>query len=357
MSEDRNRDLRWLLDPLLATGGIAPYGAGLGVLTANPTAAGRYVVYHGSHDKPVKFSSPVLEEIKNGAMRLEKVPRQAPQLAPGEFGYAPNRLHLQGNSATVNAAKELKAGFGVRVGDIRMGLNGTGLDVNLQPIPNGQGSVQVDLDYRRWSPWSGTTRFSDEIKARNRISGSDQERQAARYGELIAARKASTANARLVGRALQAGGPAVQLGGALLDYHLTQQEVQRRLAQGDTYGVGLANAGLFGRQTGGVLGGAAVGAMLLGSAGAAGGTLAAPGLGTVALGTGGVLAGGLLGAVLGEEGMRRLYANWMGPSASDGSRRLSTRADQRPNDSVYPDSEPTPLANEQDGPFWEWGLR
>ncbi|MDB5579984.1 MAG: hypothetical protein JWR80_5160 [Bradyrhizobium sp.] len=357
MSENRNRNSGSLLDPFLATGGIVPYGAGLGVLTAHPGADGRYVAYHGSHDKPVKISSPAEEAIKKALMRLEKVSRQAPQLVPGQFGYAPDSLHLQGNSATVDAANEIKARHGRWVSNVQMGLTGPGLSKNMQPIPNGQGSFQVDLGYRRWDPWSGNIDWKDEIKARNKISGSDQARQAARHGELIAANKASTANARLVGRALQAGGPALQVGGALVDHHLTQQEVQRQLAQGNTYGAGLANAGFVGRQTGGVLGGAAIGAMLLGGAGAAGGLAVAPGPGTVLLGTAGVLGGGLFGAIAGEAAVRRLYARWMGSSASGGSRRLSTRADQRPNDSVYPDSEPTPLASEQDGLFWEWGLR
>lgn len=267
MSENKDRKLSSFLYHFLSAGGVAPYGAGLSVLTAYPAADGRYVPYPGSNGKPVRISSSVLNEIKNASMALERVPRQAPQLVPGQTGYAPNPLHLQGNSATVDAAKELKARFGWRVGDIKMGLSGPGLDVNLQPIPNGRGRVQVDLDYPLWSPWSGTTHFSDETKARNRISGRDQVQQAARYGGLIAARNATTKNGRLVGRALQAGGPALQLGGALLDHHLTQQEVQRQLAQGNTYGAGLANAGFVGRQTGGVLGSAAVGAMLLGGAG------------------------------------------------------------------------------------------
>lgn len=342
MSENKDRNPSSYLYPFLSTGGVVPSGAGLGVLTANPAAKGRYRPYFGSHGEPVRISSSVREAIKNARMGLEEVPRQAPQLVPGQVGYAPNPLHLQGNSATVDAANQLKARFGWRVGDIRMGLSGPGLDVNLQPIPNGRGSVQVDLDYPVWSPWSGTTHFSDENKARNKISGRDQGRQAARYGELIAARKALTKNARLVGRALQAGGPALHLGGVLLDHHLTQQEVQRHLAQGDTYGAGLANARLFGRQTGGVLGGAAAGAMLLGGAGAIGGSVITPGAGTLLLGTAGVLGGGLTGAILGEEAMRRLYAEWMGTSASGGSRTLGTPASQPTNDSFYPAPGPAP---------------
>lgn len=356
MSENRNRDSGSRLDPFLATGGVVPYGAGLSVLTAKPAADGRYVVYYGSNGKPVKISSLVLEAIRNAGMPLVEVPRQAPQLVPGQAGYAPNPSHLRGNSATVDAANELRARHGRWLSNVQMGLTGPGLDMNLQPVPNGQGSVQIDLGSRRWTPWSGNTDSFDETKARNKISGSDQARQAARHGELIAARKALTKNARLVGKALQAGGPAFQLGGALLDYHLTQQEVQRQLAEGNTHGAGIANAGFVGRQAGGVLGGAAIGAMLLGGAAAAGGSIV-PGAGTVLLGTGGVLAGGLAGAIAGEAAMQRLYAKWMGRSAPDGSRRLSTRADQRPNDSVYPDSEPTPLASEQDRLFWEWGLR
>jgi hypothetical protein len=341
MSENRNRNSGSLLDPFLATGGVIPYGAGLGVLTAHPAADGRYVAYYGSDGKPVKFSSLVLEAIKNAGMRLEEVPRQAQQIGPGQPGYAPHRVHLLGNRPVIDAANELKALDGRRVSNLKMGLTGPGLSKNMQPIPNGKGSVQVDLDYRRWDPWSGNTHYADEMKGRNAISGSDQARQAARLGELIAARKALTKNARYVGRALQAGGPAFQLGGALLDHHLTQQEVQRELAQGNTYGAGLTNARLVGRQTGGVLGGAAVGAMLLGGAGAAGGTTVAPGPGTVLLGTAGVLGGGLFGAIVGEEAMRRLYARWMG-HASDGSRTLGTPASQPTNDSFYPASGPAP---------------
>ncbi len=41
MSENRNKKSGSLLDPFLATGGIVPYGAGLGVLTAYPGADGR----------------------------------------------------------------------------------------------------------------------------------------------------------------------------------------------------------------------------------------------------------------------------------------------------------------------------
>ncbi len=356
MSENRNRNSGSFLYPFLSTGGVAPYGAGLGVLTAYPAADGRYRPYRGSNGEPVRISSSVREAIKNARMGLEEVPRQAPQLVPGQAGYAPNPLHLQGNSATVDVANELKGRLGWRVGDIRMGLSGPGLDVNLQPIPNGRGSVQVDLDYRRWDPLSGNTHFSDETKARNKISGSRQARQATRYGELIAARNAMTKNGRLVGRALQAGGPALQLGGALLDHHFTQQEVQRQLAQDNTYGAGLANASLYGRQTGGVLGSAAVGAMLLGGAGAAGG-LIVPGPGTVFLGTAGVLGGGLFGSMFGEAAVQRLYERWMGTPASGGSRRLGTRAGQRTNDSFYPASEPTPLASEHGGLFGELGLR
>jgi hypothetical protein len=342
MSENRNRNSSSLLDPFLATGGVIPYGAGLGVLTANPAAKGRYVVYYGSNGKPVKISSLVLEAIKNAGMRLEEVPRQATQLVPGQSGYAPHPSHLRGNSATVDAANEMRARYGRWVSNVQMGLSGRGLGVNLQPFPNGQGSVQVDLGSRRWTPWSGNTDSIDEIKARNRISGSDQALQAARHGELIAARKALTKNARRIGRALQAGGPALQLGGVLLDHHLTQQEVQRHLAQGDTHGAGLANAGFVGRQTGGVLGGAAAGAMLLGGAGAVGGTAITPGAGTLLLGTAGVLGGGLFGAIAGEEAMRRLYARWMGRSASGGSRTLDTPASQPTNDSFYPASGPAP---------------
>ncbi|MDO9297550.1 hypothetical protein [Bradyrhizobium sp.] len=288
-------------------------------------------------------------------MQLDKVPRQAPQLVPGQFGYAPNSLHLKGNSATVDAANEIKARNGWRVSNLQMGLSGPGYGVNLQPIPNGQGGVQVDLDYRLWSPWSGNTHFSDEIKARNKISGRSQARQAARYGELIAARKALTENARLVGKALQAGGLAFQLGGALLDYHLTQREVQRQLAQGDTYGAGLANARLYGRQTGGVLGAAATGAMLLGGAGAVGGSTV-PGPGTIALGTLGILGGGLFGSIFGEEAVQRLYERWMGRSASGGSRTLGTPASQRTNDNLYPASGPTPLASEHGGLLGRFGV-
>jgi hypothetical protein len=341
MSENRNRNSGSLLDPFLATGGIVPYGAGLSVLTANPAAGGQYVPYFGSHGKPVSISSSVVNEIRNASMALERVPRQAPQLVPGQFGYAPNSLHLKGNSAVVDYANELRARHGWKVSNIQMGLSGPGYGVNLQPIPNSHGSVQVDQNHRLWSPWSGNTDYSNEIKARNEISGRSQARQPARYGELIAARNALSANARLVGRALQAGGPAFQVGGALVDHHLTQQEVQRHLAQGDSYGAGLANARLVGRQTGSVLGGAAVGAMLLGGAGAAGG-LVVPGAGTVLLGTGGVLAGGLAGAILGEEAMRRLYAQWMGTPASGGSRTVGTPANQSTNDSFYPASGPAP---------------
>lgn len=355
MSENKNRDLRWLLDPFLATGGVVPYGAGLGVLTAYPAAAGRYVPYFGSHGSPVRISSSVVNEVKNASMALERVLRQPPQLVPGQFGYAQDPRHLQGNSAVVDAANEVKARQGSRVSNLKMGLTGPGLSKNMQPISNGQGSVQVDLDYQRWDPRSGNTHYADEIKGRNEISGRDQVQQAARHGELIAARKASTKNARLVGRTLQAGGPALQLGGVLLDHHLTQQEVQRQLAQGNTYGAGLANAGFVGRQTGGVLGGAAIGAMLLGGAGAIGG-LPAPGIGTVLLGTGGVLAGGLTGAILGEEAMERLYAQWMGTSASGGSRKLGTPASQRPSDRSYPASGPAPLASEHGGLLGELGV-
>ncbi|CAN0510213.1 unnamed protein product, partial [Phaeothamnion confervicola] len=88
----------------LSTGGVAPYGAGLGVLTAYPAAGGRYVPYFGSHGKPVSISSSVVNEIKNASMALERVPRQAAQLVPGQFGYAPNPTHLKGNSAVVDAA-------------------------------------------------------------------------------------------------------------------------------------------------------------------------------------------------------------------------------------------------------------
>lgn len=321
MSENRNRDSGSRLDPFLATGGVVPYGAGLAVLTAHPGADGRYVAYFGSHNKPVKISSPAEEAIKNALLRLEKVQRQAPQLTPGQFGYAPNSLHLKGNSATVDAANEVKARNGRWVSNLQMGLSGPGYSKNMQPIPNGQGSVQVDLSYRRWDPWWGNIDWKDETKARNKISGSDQARQAARHGELIAARNALTKNARRVGRALQAGGPVLQLGGALVDHQLTQREVQRELAQGNTYGAGLANARYVGRQTGGVLGGAAIGAMLLGGAGAAGGSIV-PGPGTILLGTTGVLAGGIAGAIAGEAAMQRLYAQWMGSSASGGSRTL-----------------------------------
>ncbi len=354
MSENRDRDLRWLLDPLLATGGTAPYGAGLGVLTANPAAEGRYVVYYGSDGKAVKISPLVLEAIKKTGMPLVEVLRQAPQLVPGQAGYAPNSSHLRGNSATVDAANELRSRYGRWVSNIQMGLSGRGLGVNLQPLPNGQGSVQVDLSSRRWTPWSGSTDSLDEIKARNKIYGNDQAQQATRHGELIAARNASTKNARRVGKALRAGGLASQVGGVLLDYHLTQQDVQRHLAEGDTYGAGLANASLYGRQVGGV-GGAAAGAMLLGKTGALGGSLVKPGLGTAIGGTGGVLAGGLLGAFLGEEGMRRLYARWMGHSAPGGSRTLGTPASQRPNDSSYPASGPTSLADQYGALFGELG--
>lgn len=356
MSENRNRNSGSPLYPFLSTGGVVPYGAGLGLLTAYPAAAGRYVAYFGSHGKPVSISSPAEEAIKNALMQLDKVSRQAPQLVPGQFGYAPNLLHLKGNSATVDAANEIKARHGWRVSNLQMGLSGPGYGVNRQPIPNGHGSAQVDLDHRLWSPWSGNTQFSDETKARNKISGSDQARQAARYGELIAARNALSANGRLVGRALQAGGPAFQVGGALLDHQLTQREVQRQLAQGNTYGAGLANAGFVGRQTGGVLGGAAVGAMLLGGAGAAGGSIV-PGPGTLFLGTTGVLAGGLAGAILGEAAMQRLYAQWMGTSASGGSRTLGTPASQLTNNSFYPASGPTPLPSEHGGLLGKLGLR
>ena len=148
MSEDRNRNSGSLLDPFLATGGVIPYGAGLGVLTANPAAEGRYVVYYGSDGKPVKISPLVLEAIKNAGMPLVEVPRQATQLVPGEFGYAPNPTHLRGNSATVDAANEVRARLGKWVSNVRMGLTGPGLGVNLQPFPNGQGNLQVDLDSR-----------------------------------------------------------------------------------------------------------------------------------------------------------------------------------------------------------------
>ncbi|MES2196625.1 MAG: hypothetical protein V4517_19560 [Pseudomonadota bacterium] len=355
MSENKDRNPSSFLYPFLSTGGIVPYGAGLGVLTAYPAADGRYVPYPGSNGKPVSISSSVVNEVGNARMALVRVPRQAPKLVPGQTGYATNPLHLQGNSATVDAANELKARWGWRVGDIRMGLSGPELDVNLQPIPKGQGSVQVDLDYPRWDPLSGTTRFSDEIKARNRISGSDQVQQAARYGELIAARNAMTRKARLAGRALQAGSPALQIGGALLDHHLTQQEVQRQLAQGNTYAAGLANARLYGRQTGSALGAAAIGAMLLRSAGAAGG-LSAPGLGKVLLGTAGILGGGYFGSTLGEEAVQRLYDRWMGRSASGGSRMLGTPASQRKNDSLYPESGPTALASEHGGLLGGFGV-
>jgi hypothetical protein len=291
-------------------------------------------------------------------MALERVRRKAPQLVPDQFGYAPNPSHLQGNSTTVDAANGVKARNGWRVSNMRVGLTGPGLGVNLQQFPNGQGSAQVDLSYRLWSLLSGNTDFSDETKARNKISGSGQGRQAARYGELIAARNALSANARFVGRALQAGGPAFQLGGALLDHNLTQQEVQRQLAQGNTYGAGLANASFFGRQTGSVLGGASIGAMLLGGAAAAGGSIV-PGVGNVLLGTAGVLAGGLAGAIAGEAAMQRLYAQWMGTPASGGARTFGRPASQRTNDSFYPASGPTPLASEFGGVLrnWDYGDR
>ncbi|MFH1342291.1 MAG: hypothetical protein ABIL01_13985 [Pseudomonadota bacterium] len=342
MSENRNRNSSSLLDPFLATGGVIPYGAGLGVLTVNPAAKGRYVVYYGSNGQPVKISALVLEAIKKAGMPLEVVPRQAPQLVPGQSGYAPHPPHLRGNSAVLAEANELRARHGSRVSSIRMGLSGPGLSKNMQPIPNGQGRVQIDLDYLRWNPLSGTTHFRDELKGRNEISGREQARQTALHGKIIAAHKALTRNARLAGRALQAGGPALQLGGVLLDYHLTQQEVQRHLAQGDTHGAGLANARLFGRQTGGVLGSAAAGAMLLGGAGAIGGSAVAPGPGTLLLGTAGVLGGGLFGSIFGEEAVRRLYEQWMGTPASGSSRTLGTPASQPTTDSFYPPSGPAP---------------
>jgi hypothetical protein len=357
MSENSNRNSGSLLYPFLSTGGVAPYGAGLGVLTAYPAASGRYVAYFGSHGKPVSISSPAEEAIKKALMQLDKVSRQAPQLVPGQFGYAPNPLHLKGNSPVVDAANEIKAGHGWRVSNMQMGLSGPGLSKNMQPIPNGQGSVQIDLDYLRWDPLSGNTRFADEIKGRNEIKGRSQVQQAARHGELIAARKALTKNARRIGRALQVGGPVFGVGGALLDHQLTQQEVQGHLAQGNSYGAGLAKANYLGRQTGGVVGSAAIAAMLLGGAGVAVGTPVALGLGTVLLGTAGVLGGGYFGASAGEAAVQHLYEQWMGTPASGRSRTLGIPASQSTNDSFYPASEPAPHASEHDGLFWEWGLR
>lgn len=359
MSENRDRNPSSHLYPFLSTGGVVPYGAGLGVLTAYPTAGGTYRPYLGSHShQKAPIISPLVQEsIKKAGMPIEGVARQARQLLPDEFGFATNPLHFRGNNAAIDAANELLARNRGRISNLKIGLSG-GYPANIQPIPNGKGSVQVDLDYLRWDPRSGNTHSSDEIKARNKITGRDQARQAARYGELIAARKASTANARLVGRGLQIGGPVLQVGGAFLDHYLTEQEVERHLAQGNTYDADLARKRLFGRQSGGVLGGAAIGAMLLGGAGAVGGTAVAPGPGTVALGTGGVLLGGLTGALAGEAVMQRLYDQWNGTSPSGDSRRLArTSTSEHANDAPYPASETPNPASEDDRLFWEWGLR
>jgi hypothetical protein len=303
--------------------GPSAYGAGLGLLTAYPQAAGDYWAYFGRGGTRT-VAAPLRTAIANAGMTFRPIDRVASALPRTSPFYANNPISRLGNNAMVDAANTVRAQYGRFATNIRMDLSGVrGRPQNVHTFLNGQ-SFRPDLTYRTWSPWSGATAHFDEVKAvANLTASSENLRQVRQYGRAISETNTASAGMRRVGAALRGGGLVLGGAGAAYDAYSTYGEIKQQLAAGDTRGARLSGAQFVGREGGGLgvgalggLGGVLAGAALFGEGGALAGTVA-PGVGNVALGVAGAIVGGVIGGFVGEKGITALYDWVAGAPKSD----------------------------------------
>jgi hypothetical protein len=234
-----------LTNEIAAFGGIA-YVNGVAILIAYPRAAGNYRIYNGISGT-YKLSTSLETEIRNAGLPITEF-GTAPEITSGEYFHPKSWTARLGNNAMVDAANRVRSQYGLFVRKI-------GIDLNVSDRPqNLVEGIRADLSYETISLSEGRTRYFDEVKANNVLTGAKNEGQAQEYGRVIREVNVASKSMRAIGTVVRNAGRVLGPVGLTYDLISTGVNIRSDLANSDTIGAGREAAQLGGRWAGMTLG-------------------------------------------------------------------------------------------------------